>query len=104
MKTYTREELEKETCQSFGGNNCALHQCMFNCALAEAKKKLNLNLLIKMEILTAIVLVFCLFMSAKVITSTVLLFQNKIEHSPDWEAISTCLLWGAFYYLTKIRG
>ena len=36
---YTLEELAKETCSSFGGNNCVLHQCMFGCVLEEAKKK-----------------------------------------------------------------
>lgn len=38
---YTLEQLEKETCRSFGGSNCVLHQCMFFCALQEAKKKLS---------------------------------------------------------------
>ncbi len=36
---YSLEDLEKETCLSFGGNNCVLHGCMFNCALREAKKR-----------------------------------------------------------------
>ncbi len=36
---YTIEELSKETCNSFGGNNCVLHQYMFGCVLEEAKKK-----------------------------------------------------------------
>ena len=35
---YKLEDLQNETCRSFGGNNCALHQCMFKCVLAEAKK------------------------------------------------------------------
>jgi hypothetical protein len=41
MKTYTKEELEKHTCKSFGGNNCILHQCMFECVLEQAKKEVN---------------------------------------------------------------
>ena len=39
MPEYTFEDLEKMTCQSFGGTNCALHGCMFNCQLLEAKKQ-----------------------------------------------------------------
>ena len=39
MKTYTVQELEKETCSSFGGSNCVLHQCMFGCVLHQAKQK-----------------------------------------------------------------
>jgi hypothetical protein len=38
---YTKEELDKYTCRSFGGNNCALHQCMFYCVLDKAKKDLE---------------------------------------------------------------
>lgn len=37
--TYTIKELEEQTCQSFGGNNCVLHGCMFGCQLEAAKKK-----------------------------------------------------------------
>lgn len=37
MKQKTFAELEKMTCQSFGGNNCVLHGCMFDCVLREAK-------------------------------------------------------------------
>ena len=36
---YTIEQLEKESCSSFGGNNCVLHQCMYGCVLQDAKKK-----------------------------------------------------------------
>ncbi len=43
MKQYTTEELSKETCRSFGGNNCVLHQCMFDCVLNEAKKRAAKN-------------------------------------------------------------
>jgi hypothetical protein len=47
MKEYTTtqaqpislEDLEKETCQSFGGINCVLHQCMFECVLNKAKER-----------------------------------------------------------------
>lgn len=39
MPEYTFKELEKMTCQSFGGNNCVLHGCMFDCQLLEAKKR-----------------------------------------------------------------
>ena len=39
MKEYSLKELEKETCRSFGGNNCVLHGCMFYCVLEDAKKK-----------------------------------------------------------------
>lgn len=39
MKEYTLQELENRTCQSFGGNNCVLHGCMFGCTLVEAKKQ-----------------------------------------------------------------
>nr|DAL72511.1 MAG TPA: hypothetical protein [Caudoviricetes sp.] len=38
-KIWTVKELEKETCLSFGGNNCVLHGCMFDCALREAKRR-----------------------------------------------------------------
>ena len=34
---YTFSELENMTCQSFGGNNCVMHGCMFECQLEEAK-------------------------------------------------------------------
>ncbi len=34
---YSLKELNNDTCRSFGGNNCVLHQCMFNCRLIEAK-------------------------------------------------------------------
>lgn len=36
----TLEQLKKETCQSYGGNNCVLHGCMFECALQAAMRKL----------------------------------------------------------------
>lgn len=29
--TYTIEELEKMSCRAYGGNNCVLHGCMFEC-------------------------------------------------------------------------
>lgn len=35
----TLEQLEKETCSSYGGNNCVLHGCMFSCQLADAKAR-----------------------------------------------------------------
>lgn len=38
MPQYTIQELEKQTCQSFGGINCVLHQCMYECVLEKAKK------------------------------------------------------------------
>ncbi len=34
----TLEQLEKETCSSYGGVNCVLHQCMFYCVLEKDKK------------------------------------------------------------------
>ncbi len=39
MDNYTFSELEKMTCRSFGGNNCVLHGCMFECQLYIAKIK-----------------------------------------------------------------
>lgn len=39
----TLEELEKKDCRSYGGDNCALHQCMFSCVLEDAKKKVKQN-------------------------------------------------------------
>lgn len=39
MSEYTTKELEKETCSSFGGSNCVMHQCMFFCVLDAAKKR-----------------------------------------------------------------
>lgn len=36
-KVWTLKELEQQSCSSFGGNNCAMHGCMFNCQLREAK-------------------------------------------------------------------
>lgn len=36
---YTFSELERMSCQSFGGNNCVLHGCMFDCQLQMAKIK-----------------------------------------------------------------
>lgn len=38
-KKYTKQELAKETCSSFGGGNCAMHQCMFFCVLEKAKQE-----------------------------------------------------------------
>lgn len=39
MDNYTFSQLQKMTCRSFGGNNCVLHGCMFECQLYEAKIK-----------------------------------------------------------------
>lgn len=38
-KPETLEELNKLSCREYGGNNCVLHQCMFDCALAKAKER-----------------------------------------------------------------
>jgi len=38
MAQLTLDELKKETCQSYGGNNCVLHGCMFSCQLTDAMK------------------------------------------------------------------
>lgn len=35
------EELEKMSCRQYGGNNCALHQCMFECQLKKKKKEIK---------------------------------------------------------------
>ena len=35
---YTVEELEKMSCRAYGGNNCALHVCMFEC-----RRKANID-------------------------------------------------------------
>jgi hypothetical protein len=39
MEDYSLEYLKTQTCRSFGGNNCVLHGCMFDCQLKEAKKR-----------------------------------------------------------------
>lgn len=39
MKPLTVKQLQKETCRSFGGNNCVLHQCMFGCVLQKEIKQ-----------------------------------------------------------------
>lgn len=39
MSNHTFSELEKMTCRSFGGNNCVLHGCMFECQLQMEKIK-----------------------------------------------------------------
>lgn len=36
MADLSLEELKKETCSSYGGNNCVMHQCMFGCVLQKA--------------------------------------------------------------------
>ena len=36
---YTTKQLKKETCRSFGGNNCVLHGCMFGCELEKARAR-----------------------------------------------------------------
>jgi len=41
MREHTKDELDKHTCSSFGGNNCVLHQCMFYCVLQKAKEELK---------------------------------------------------------------